>query len=264
MYKVTEVPISKIAVSDQALRYELEDDSIIELANDVAAHGLLQPIGVGVVDGKGFQLLWGGRRLAAHRRLGRTKILAHVYERGSMPVKAVALVENLQRVNLTLQEECDAVAYLHYEEKKSPDQISALISKSRSWVMRRLALPNLPPCLRGPVFDNRLSISSAEEISRIEDDGAVAYVAQQAIQMGWSASDVRTAVETYLATPSLQEAAEAGQRSREASSSVPSVLKECAACGRPEEIVNLVNVWLHRNGCEQERGAAEGGKEDEH
>lgn len=199
--------------------------------------------------------------MAAHRRLGRDSILAHVYEGSDAPVKAIALIENLQRVNLSLAEECEGVRFLNEEEKKSPDQISALLSKSRSWVMRRLALPNLPPEIRGPVLDGRLSIGSGEKISLVPDAGARAYLATQTIQCGWSESDCRTAVETYLATPNLQESVGAGQAAAQAPAVAQRVGKECAACGRWDELNKLVNVWVHSNGCPPvELAVVEGGK----
>lgn len=260
-YRVIRVAVSKIQIGEQSLRYEPEDDSIIELAADIAVHGLLQPVGIQELESGLFQLLWGGRRLAAHARLGRDTIEAHVYEVGDQSVKSLALVENLQRVQLSLQEECDGVAFLHYEEKKSPDQISAALSKSRSWVMRRLALPNLPDELRGPVFDGRLSIQSAETISRVQDAGARAYLATQAVQCGWTASDVRQSVETYLATPSLESAVEAGRRSSEEPPAVDSPLKICAACGRVAELKDLTNVWIHAAGhCPVVLDVIEGGR----
>lgn len=263
-YRVILVALSKIVIEDQTLRYDPEDDSIIELGSDIVAHGLLQPIGVRQRDDGHYQLLWGGRRLAAHRRLGRDTILAHVYEGSDAPVKAIALIENLQRVNLSLAEECEGVRFLNEEEKKSPDQISALLSKSRSWVMRRLALPNLPPEIRGPVLDGRLSIGSGEKISLVPDAGARAYLATQAIQCGWSESDCRTAVETYLAAPNLQESVEAGQAASEAAPVGQRVGKECAACGRWEELKNLTNVWIHSGGCPPTELAILEGGENEH
>lgn len=248
-YRVILIALSKIVVEDQTLRYDPEDDSIIELGSDIVAHGLLQPIGVRQREEGDYQLLWGGRRLAAHRRLGRDTILAHVYDASDAPVKAIALIENLQRVNLSLSEECEGVRYLHEEEKKSPDQISALLSKSRSWVMRRLALPNLPPEIRGPILDGRLSIGSGEKISLVPDAGARAYLATQAIQCGWSESDCGAAVETYLATPSLEGAVAEGQRVAEEPAPTSEPVKECAACGRAAKLRDLTNVWIHSSGC---------------
>jgi ParB-like chromosome segregation protein Spo0J len=81
-YRVVGVALSKIQIGDQSLRYEPEDDSIIELANDIVAHGMLQPVGVQELEDGLYELLWGGRRLASHRRLLVDTIQAHVYDVG--------------------------------------------------------------------------------------------------------------------------------------------------------------------------------------
>lgn len=247
-YRVIDAVIDRIEIKDQTLRYDPESDEIIELANDLAAHQLHECIVVEDLGNGYYQLLDGGRRLAAAKRIGWKKIAAHLYDRGEQPVKAVALRSNILTKPMTLAEECEAVRFLNEEEKKSPDQISALLSKSRSWIMRRLALPNLPEELKGAVFDGRLSIGSAEKISLVPEPGARAYLATQAIQCGWSESDCRTAVETYLATPNLEESVQAGQAAAEAPAVGQRVGKECAACGRWDELKNLVNVWIHGGG----------------
>lgn len=263
-YRVIDAPVDRIEIKDQTLRYDPESDEIIELAADLAAHQLHECIVVEDLGDGRYQLLDGGRRLAAAKRIGWKKIAAHLYDRGEQPVKAVALRSNILTKPMTLAEECEAVRYLHVEEKKSPDQISALLSKSRSWVMRRLALPNLPAEVRGPVLDGRLSIGSGEKISLVPDAGARAYLATQAIQCGWSESDCRTAVETYLATPNLQESVEAGQAAAQAPALGQRVGKECAACGRWDVLRNLTNVWIHLAGCPPVELAVIDGGRNEH
>jgi ParB family chromosome partitioning protein len=248
------VAVDAIEVSEQALRYCPEDDDIIELAGSIASQGLLQPVGVSWLPGGRYQLLWGGRRLAAHKRLRLPAILARVYRAREGSVKAVALTENLQRRQLTLQEECDAVHHLHFTEERSPEQIAALLSVSRSWVLRRLALPGLPVELREPCFDGRLSVGAAEAIAGVEDSGARGVIAQEAINRRSTVREVEAMVEVYQRTPSVQSAVEAGVAAAVSAVQPCEVYLECGACGRPRKAGDLVVIRVCGDGCS---GAAE-------
>ncbi len=245
-----QITVTAIRIEDQKLRYQPEDDGIIELAQDIAQKGLLQPVGVRLREDGNYQLLWGGRRLAAHRRLGKARIWAHVYGDNEIPVKALALVENLQRVNLSLVEEVEAVNYLHTEEKKSPDQISSLLSKGRSWVLRRLAIPNLPEELRGRVLDGTIAVGVAEEIARLSHAGFRRFLASQAEVLRWTINQAKAATDTYIQSIESGGAAPTAEESGREPAAGPTIMLGCAQCGqlRPEEDLALVRVCLM--GCD--------------
>jgi len=234
-----EIPTGAIIIESQALRYDLDDDGVIELALDIATHGLMQPIGVAPRGENSFQLLWGGRRLAAHRRLNLATIHARIYDAGEQPVKAIALRENLLRAQLSLREECDAVAYLHVTDQLSPDQIGSLLSKSRAWVLRRLAIPNLPEELREPVFDGSLPISHAEEISRVQDEGSRRYLLNQTLASKPSLSNLRAACEVYASGTQIEEAVAAGMNTIQPSATAPTVYLDGQVCTEPTRSTTL-------------------------
>ncbi len=248
---VTNVPVEAIEVKDQQLRHSQEDDDIIELATDLARRGILQPIGVKRIEPGRWQLLWGGRRLAAAKRLGWKLIPATLYEKTGEPIKAVALVENLQRRNLSLQEEVDAVNFLHKEERLSTDQISVMLSKSRDWVLRRLAVPALPIGVREALLEGKIGLGVAEEISKVEDTSTQGFLLNEAIHGRWTVLEVRAAIKA------LEKASEEDARIEEAvragveAESSP-VMIRCQACGKAREMEEITIVRVCKNGCEKE------------
>jgi len=224
------IPVRQIDIAEQRMRYDDNDPGIPELAMDIAQHKLMQPIGVSETPNGRYQLRWGGRRLAAHKKAGLSTIWAHIYEAGDESVKATALRENIQRLNLTLQEEVDAVIYFNETEGKSPSQICDLLSKGRTWVDRRLTLPNLPKEVQEAVLGDRISLGAAEEISRLDNEGDRRYLISQAIQSGLTIADVRELAQALQKareqTEGMEEAIAIGVQTRPIEPQLP-----CNRCG---------------------------------
>ncbi|KKM17506.1 hypothetical protein LCGC14_1675020 [marine sediment metagenome] len=261
------IDIRAIVIMDQAMRHDPEDDSIIELAQDIAQKGLLQPIGVRSGKDGNYQLLWGGRRLAAHKRLNKGKILATIWQDMTIPVKAIALVENLQRVNLSLVEEVEAVNYLHHHENKSPDQISTILSKGRSWVMRRLAIPQLPDELRVATLEGEVSVGVSEEIARVPHSGFRRFLLSQAISLRWTIVQTQGACRAYIEAIERGDPTPTEQELKDSNFTPSPLFLACAQCGglKAEETLALIRVCL--GGCNPTKSegvdSAQVQKEDE-
>src|SRR5574337_456691 len=105
-----QVELALIDVEAQLIRHSVdEDDGILELAASIARRGLLQPIGVTPRGDGRFQLRWSDRRRRSCISLGGSTILARIVPMDADGVKGTAILENIQRKQLTLQEEVDAV-----------------------------------------------------------------------------------------------------------------------------------------------------------
>jgi ParB family chromosome partitioning protein len=228
---IREIEIDTIDQGDQLVRDDQNDEDIIELAADIARNGLLQPIGVLALTNGTHQLLWGARRLLAHLRIGRTTIPARIIDDVDTPVRATALRENLLRRALTLQEECHAVSDLHHQEKRSPDTIAHLIGRSRAWVLRRLAVPNLPPDLREPALDGTLALGAAEAIALLDDPATRALVLQNCLASKASVGQVRETVRCLRESPDFGAAVAAGADHHAHPDHFAPILMACAACG---------------------------------
>lgn len=244
------VPLSAIETGPQQLRTDHEIDSIEELALDIQQHGLLQPIGLAPLKHDRFQLLYGSRRLAAHHYLNRATILARIHTYDA-PVKALALVENIHRSQLTLDEEVSAVTHLHHTDQRSPEQIASLLSKSRAWVLRRLAIPQLPEDLRTPLLDGRLSLGAAEELARVEDQSSRDWLRSQAESAKLSVPEIRAARETMAQAPPDPQAIEHAVTAGMNAPPPPTVYLECAACHARRPPAELALIRVCSDGCAQ-------------
>ena len=239
---VQAIRIGLIDTAGQMVRVSMDDDHVIELSNSIAKLGLLQPIVVEPTDTGRYQLIAGAHRLAACLRLNWTHIPANIrtHVEGG-PVKALALVENIIRRDMSLQEECAAVQTLVEEQGLSVSQICQLLGRGNAWVNKRLAAPNFPDKIRDALFDNLISLSVAEEIATIDDEAFQNIVLNEAIYAKRTLFEVKSMVETFKAVPSISDAVEAGlQKAQEMrGSGAPK-----KACEYNHEVVKLSDMRL--------------------
>lgn len=229
-YQEALIPLDLIDTEGQSVRDMIDDDHVAELAMSIARHGLLEPIVVAEKGDGRYQLLAGHCRLAAHYRLNRREIRASIKLNETAPVRAIALVENICRKDMSIEEEIKAVAYLHEVEKLSPAQICELTSKSRAWVDRRLAAQSLPRDVLDDLFAGSITLGHAEEIGRIEDEAARRYLMANTISAKLTVPQLRDLVETYLSNASFQTSVEAGvQKAKEVQATPPRLA--CWYCG---------------------------------
>lgn len=235
------------------VRAEMDIDHIRDLASSIAARGLLQPIVVAALAGPydQWQLLAGAHRLAAAKVLKWQSIPASVREaEPGAPIKSTALVENICRRNMSLEEEVQALLALIEEDGLSTAEICSLTGKSRDWVVRRVALPQLDENIGAALFDGLISLSAAEKIDTVADLGIRRQILNEAIYGKYTLSQIASLVEVAAAVPSMAEAIEAGIEKANTITTTSTAKKQCQACGRPCAISEMVVAWVCGGGCE--------------
>ena len=247
------ISIELIDTEGQSVRAAMDDDHVVELAMSVSKHGLLQPIVVRKKENGRYQLEAGFHRLAACSRLGWEKIPTHIREGFSAPVKAVALVENIVRRDMSLDEEVRAINFLNSDEGLSPSSICDLLGKSRGWVDQRLAIPNYPEDVKTELLDGNLSIGKAEIISKLKDDGTRALVINQVISAKLTQKQTGDLIEMYLAAPSIQSAVEAGLQKAHEIQDTPKSFRKCELCGSIKELMEIkfISVCVNATTCNE-------------
>jgi ParB family transcriptional regulator, chromosome partitioning protein len=183
------LPVAAIQPSPRNPRQKV--DGIAELADSLRTHGLLQPVVVRR-RGAGYELIAGHRRLEAARVLGWTEIAAVVRDETDDQAYILTLVENLQREDLTADEEAEALGALVRERKWSVRKVAEAIKRDHLYVSRRLRVFE-DPVLRQPVLEQRMPVSTAEVLLRVPPEERAALV-DEALANDWGQMDVRRAL----------------------------------------------------------------------
>ncbi|MGM0435469.1 MAG: ParB/RepB/Spo0J family partition protein [Bacillota bacterium] len=183
--RIQNLPVSDIRPNPNQPRVVFKKESLDELAKSIKNHGLIQPIIV-KKDGGIYTLVAGERRLRAFKSLGKATIPAIIRDYNSIYSTEIALLENLQRENLTVIEE--AVAYERVIKKLNlkHSELADKIGKSRSYVTNMLGLLSLPLNVIEALNNGELSMGHARILSKIDNEELVLLIANKIKNEGLS------------------------------------------------------------------------------
>lgn len=146
-----------------------DDQALKELAVSIKEHGVIQPIIVRKVENK-YEIIAGERRYKASTMAGLTKIPAIVKNYDDKESSKVALIENLQRKDLTPIEEARTYQkILELEEEMTQEQLAATLGKTQSSVSNKLRLLTLPDEIQDALLKEKISERHARSLLNIED-----------------------------------------------------------------------------------------------
>ena len=188
-----EVELSLIRPNPFQPRTEFDDEGIERLAGSIRENGLLQPIVVRPV-GETFQIVAGERRFRALRRLGweRVPVIARGLSDAQMLV--VALVENLQRENLSALEEAQGYQQLIDDFGLTQEDVGRYVGRDRSTVSNALRLLTLPGEVQRLLAEGRIAAGHARAILGLEDAPAQIEMAKRVAKTGWSVRETERRV----------------------------------------------------------------------
>lgn len=162
------VPLSRVRVRPGQPRQTFSEASLTELAEDIRANGLVNPLTVTQdPDGEHFNLVAGERRLRALALLNATDAPVRVIPEEN--ARIVQLAENLQREDLPLLEEARALGALRDEQKLSVRELAQAVNKSRGYVQRRLEILEWPQELQDLLRTHPSMLTQAAEIAKLPD-----------------------------------------------------------------------------------------------
>jgi len=162
--EVTRLPIELIERGRYQPRHELDPDSLRELADSIAAQGVIQPIVVRPVGAGRYEIVAGERRWRASQQVGLSQIPVVVREVDEQSAIAIALIENIQRDDLTPLEEASALQRLLAEFELTHQQVAEAVGKSRTTVTNLLRLLELNDEVKQYLQDGRLEMGHARAL----------------------------------------------------------------------------------------------------
>lgn len=191
-----EVPVDAIKPNPDQPRARFDKESLDELADSIAEVGVLQPVVVTVDDTGQHVLIAGERRWRAATQAGLETIPAVVREQAGKTTLVEALVENVQRQDLTPLEEAHAYQQLLENTGMKQEEIAQRVGKSRSAISNTLRLLQLPASIQALVDSQALTAGHARALLGLEDEKYAVYLAEKAVGEGWSVRQVEDAVRT--------------------------------------------------------------------
>jgi ParB family chromosome partitioning protein len=169
---VREIEIASIRPNPGQPRVQFDDEALDELAQSIAARGVLQPILLRPV-GDGYEIVAGERRWRAAQRARLHTIPAIVREIDDASTAEIALIENIQRQDLNAIEEADGYRQLIERYGHSREDVGRIVHKSRSHVANLLRLLDLPDSVRTALLRSDISMGHARAIASAPDPAAL-------------------------------------------------------------------------------------------
>lgn len=248
---VKEIPIDKIDVEGQMIRYSLNDEKTVELSMSIQSKGLLNPVTVMQKENGRFQLLAGSRRVTACKRIKWKTIPANIREDDGTPIKTIALIENCMQEPMTLAEEVEVVCHLDDVEKQSPAMICETVGKGRTWVDQRLAIPHLHKEVADELLDGRISLGHAEIINQVTEANLRSLLLNNVMQQRLTKRQTKELAAIYKATPTMEDAIEKGLETARQTSGPQTPTRKCDHCGATRPLDKIVLLAVCAEGCEQ-------------
>jgi ParB family chromosome partitioning protein len=188
-----ELPLASVKPNPYQPRTRMDQAELTDLASSMEASGLLQPVIVRPRDNS-FELIAGERRWRAAQQLGWGKIPAVVREVDDRTLLTLALVENLQRDDLSPIDEAAGYRRLGEEFQLGHSEIAKALGRDRSTVANLLRLLQLPSDVQVLVHEKRLSAGHARALLGLSDAERQYALATEAVEQGWSVREIEAAV----------------------------------------------------------------------
>jgi ParB family chromosome partitioning protein len=213
---LNEIPIEEIETNPFQPRTHFDQEALLELAESITVHGIIQPITVRKLSQNQYQLISGERRFQASKLAGLKSLPAYVRTANDQQMLEMALIENIQRENLNPIEVSLSYQRLITECNLKQEELGERVGKNRTTVTNYLRLLKLPPDIQIAVRDNKISMGHARAIINIENPDSQLFIFKKII-----ADDL-----SVRAVESLAREVSEGAKLKEETKQAPSAPKE--------------------------------------
>lgn len=176
--EIIELNVEELRPNPYQPRTVFDEDALNELAESIKENGVIEPIIV-KKSIKGYDVIAGERRLKASKIAGKKTIPAIIRQLSDDKMAEIALLENLQRENLTALEEARAYKSLQEKLNLTQEQLAKKVSKSRSHITNMLGLLRLPNEVQDMIQEKKLTMGHARALSKLEDRDEIIKMADE-------------------------------------------------------------------------------------
>src|SRR5580692_4554201 len=196
--KPLEIPLDQIDRNPYQTRSQFDEAKLSELAQSIAASGVVQPIVVRPLSGGRYQLITGERRWLASKKANKTTIPAIVRQVSDEQTLEMTIVENLQRADLNPMEQARAYQRLSHDFKLTQEQMAQRTGKERASVSNFLRLLRLPESVQQKVESGDLSFGHARTLLALTTPESITSAAQKIIALSMSVRQTESYIQGLL------------------------------------------------------------------
>lgn len=178
---ITKVPLKDLRSNPYQPRQIFDEEALEELSNSIKEHGVFQPIIV-KKSIKGYEIIAGERRVKASKMAGLEEIPAIVRDFTDEEMMEIALLENLQRENLSAIEESTAYKKLLDQLNLTQEQLAKRLGKSRSHITNMLGLLTLPEDIQDDISKKKITMGHARVLSKLDDENQQRELAKKVVR----------------------------------------------------------------------------------
>ena len=199
--EIVEIPINELMSNPYQPRKIFDGEALKELSESIKEHGVFQPIIV-KKSVKGYNIIAGERRTKASELAGLKSVPAIVRDFSDEEMMQVALLENLQREDLSAIEEAKAYKSIIESLRLTQDELAKRLGKSRSHITNMLGLLRLPLSVQDMVLYGKISMGHARVLSKLENSEQIEDLANKVISENLSVRDLEAIADerTYVRT----------------------------------------------------------------
>ena len=192
---VEEIKLEQIVANPFQPRKIFDEEALQELADSIKEHGILQPIAVRKKVRK-YEIVAGERRFRAAQLAGLQVIPAIVKDLTDTQMMELAILENLQREDLTVIEEAEAYQSLMDKLKLTQEELSKRLGKSRSHIANHVRLLMLPEAVRKLMNEGALSMGQGRALLGLKNKKKIEELAHKVVKQGLNVRQVEMLVQT--------------------------------------------------------------------
>jgi len=196
--EVIKLPIDQIVPNRFQPRTIFDDGKIEELSRTIHTHGVIQPIVVRKTSENQYEIIAGERRYRAMKKLQWTEVPAIVRNLTDKETASIALIENLQREELTAIEEAVAYQKLLELHELTQEALAQRLGKGQSTVANKLRLLRLPDEVQQAILQRKISERHARALIAIKDQPLQLEILQLAIENDWNVRQLEEQIQAIL------------------------------------------------------------------
>lgn len=192
--EVIQIPVEKIEPSRYQPRLKFDEEKLKELSDSIQQNGLIQPLTVRPM-GDHYELIAGERRYRACRNVGFTAIPCYVLSPSDDQAAQMALIENVQRQDLSAIEEAKSYLQIMKQAHLSQEQVAQKIGKSQSTIANKIRLLNLPDDIQDGVIDGKITERHARALLTVPEQ-MQKKVYKEILKKGLNVRETESYIET--------------------------------------------------------------------